>query len=137
MKNSELLIKINELLSYAETKIGSAVFETKQDNVVCFSKHIKNVGVVAFRISSKHDRLYVMKGESFMSEKTTSYEQMMFADYPDIVSICDLQKMLGIGRKAALELAKHPQIHGVIVGNRFRIPKINVIRYMLCDADAS
>ena len=80
---------------------------------------------------------YVMKGESFMSEKTTSYEQMMFADYPDIVGICDLQKMLGIGRKAALELAKHPQIHGVIVGNRFRIPKINVIRYMLCDADAS
>lgn len=58
MKNSELLTKINELLSYAETKIGSAVFETKQDNVVCFSKHIKNVGVVAFRISSKHDRLY-------------------------------------------------------------------------------
>ena len=42
-----------------------------------------------------------------MSEKTTSYEQMMFADYPDIVGICDLQKMLGIGRKAALELAKH------------------------------
>ena len=58
MKNSELLTKINELLSYAETKIGSAVFETKQENVVCFSKRIKNVGVVAFRISSKHDRLY-------------------------------------------------------------------------------
>ena len=57
-----------------------------------------------------------------MSEKTTGYEQMMFADYPDIVSICDLQKMLGIWRKAALELTKHPQIHGVIVGNRFRIP---------------
>jgi hypothetical protein len=79
----------------------------------------------------------VKKGATCMTEKTTVYEQMMFADYPDIVGICDLQKMLGIGRKAALELAKHPQIHGVIVGNRFRIPKINVIRYMLCDADAS
>ena len=44
-----------------------------------------------------------------MTEKTTVYEKMMFADYPDIVGICDLQKMLGIGRKAALELAKHPQ----------------------------
>ncbi len=30
-----------------------------------------------------------------MSEKTTSYEQMMFADYPDIVGICDLQKNAG------------------------------------------
>ena len=72
-----------------------------------------------------------------MTEKATAYEKMMFADYPDIIGIKDLQKMLGIGRKAALELAKHPKIHGVIVGNRFRIPKINVIRYMLCDAEAS
>lgn len=77
-----------------------------------------------------------MKRVSFM-KKTTIYEQIMFADYPDIVGIGDLQKMLGIERKTALEHAKHPQIHGVIVGNRFRIFKINVIRYMLCDADAS
>lgn len=72
-----------------------------------------------------------------MNETKTVYEKMMFAEYPDIVGIGDLQKMLGIGRKAALELAKHPQIHGVIVGNRFRIPKINVIRYMLSDVEAS
>ena len=43
-----------------------------------------------------------------MNETKTVYEKMMFADYPDIVGIGDLQKMLGIGRKAALELAKHP-----------------------------
>ena len=72
-----------------------------------------------------------------MNETKTVYEKMMFADYPDIVGIGDLQKMLGIGRKAALALAKHPQIHGVIVGNQFRIPKINVIRYMLNDVEAS
>ena len=66
-----------------------------------------------------------------MTEKNTAYEQMMFADYPDIVGIEDLQKMLSIGRKSALELAKHPKIHGVIVA------KINVIRYMLSDAEAS
>ena len=40
-----------------------------------------------------------------MTEKSTVYEKMMFAEYPDIVGIRDLQKMLGIGRKAALELA--------------------------------
>ena len=61
----------------------------------------------------------------------------MFADYPDIVGIEDLQKMLSIGRKSALELAKNSKIHGVIVGNRYRISKINVIRYMLSDAEAS
>lgn len=61
----------------------------------------------------------------------------MFVEYPDIVGIADIQKMLGIGRKAALDFAKLPEIHGVVVGNRFRIPKINVIRYMLNGSTAS
>lgn len=68
-----------------------------------------------------------------MTEKNTTYEQMMFANYPDIIGIGELQEMLGIGRKAVLDLAKHPKIHGIIVGNRFRIPKINVIHYLLHD----
>ena len=67
----------------------------------------------------------------------SNVKEMMFTEYPDIVGIGDLQKMLGVGRKAALELARDPQIHGVIVGNRFRIPKINVIHYMLSDKKAS
>ena len=68
-----------------------------------------------------------------LTEKNTTCEQMMFANYPDIIGIGELQEMLGIGRKAALDLAKHPKIHGIIVENRFRIPKINVIRYLLHD----
>ena len=39
-----------------------------------------------------------------MSEKTTSYEQMMFADYPDIVGICDLRKCWASGAKRLLNL---------------------------------
>jgi len=40
-----------------------------------------------------------------MSEKTTSYEQIKFSDYPGIVGIGDLQKMLGIaGAKRLLNL---------------------------------
>ena len=30
-----------------------------------------------------------------MTEKNTTYEQMMFANYPDIIGIGELQEMLG------------------------------------------
>lgn len=62
---------------------------------------------------------------------------MMFADYPDVVDIRDLMRMLDIGRNTALELVRTHTIKGLIVGNRYRIPKINVIRYLLGDAEAS
>ena len=54
----------------------------------------------------------------------------MFTEYPDIVTIDDIKKMIHVGRATALDLARGP-LGGVIVGNKFRIPKINVIKYML------
>ena len=41
--------------------------------------------------------------------------KLMFAEYPDIVTVKDLQAMLGISRLA----------------NAYKIPKINVIDYVL------
>lgn len=57
--------------------------------------------------------------------------QVMFTDYPDIVGIKDLQKMLGIGKNLAYSLVSDGYIHGITVGNKLRIPKINVINYAL------
>ena len=44
---------------------------------------------------------------------------MMFPEYPDIVNITQLQSMLGISRHLAYDL------------NAFRIPKVNVIEYVM------
>lgn len=57
--------------------------------------------------------------------------QVMFTDYPDIVSVFQLQKMLNISRQLAYELITSGSINAVKVGNSYRIPKVSVIGYML------
>ena len=55
---------------------------------------------------------------------------MMFPDYPDIVNLTQLQKMLGISRHLAYDLINDGSIRGLKVGNAFRIPKASVIEYV-------
>lgn len=42
-----------------------------------------------------------------------------------------LQKMLGISRHAVYDLLKEGEIQGIKLSNAYKIPKINVIRYVL------
>ena len=49
--------------------------------------------------------------------------QVMFTDYPDIVSVFQLQKMLNISRQLAYDLITSGSINAVKVGNSYRIPK--------------
>ena len=57
--------------------------------------------------------------------------KLMFAEYPDIVTVKDLQAMLGISRHAAYDLLADGSIRGLKLGNAYKIPKINVIRYVV------
>lgn len=57
--------------------------------------------------------------------------KMLFADYPDIVTVRQLQVMLGISRHAAYDLLTDGSIRGLKLGNAYKIPKINVIRYVV------
>ena len=57
--------------------------------------------------------------------------EIMFTDYPDIVNVAQVQSMLGISRHLAYELIGDGYIPGMKIGNAYRIPKINVIRYAL------
>ena len=54
----------------------------------------------------------------------------VFSEYPDVVSIDDLRKMLHIGRNSAYKLVKEGAIITVRVGKRYIIPKLNVIEYL-------
>ena len=63
--------------------------------------------------------------------------KVMFTDYPDIVGITDLQSMLRISRHAAYALVGDGYIPAVKVANAFRIPKINVINYVLSEKIAA
>lgn len=57
--------------------------------------------------------------------------KMMFPDYPDIVTVAQLQQMLGVSRHLAYDLINNGYISGVKIGNAFKIPKVNVINYVM------
>jgi excisionase family DNA binding protein len=64
------------------------------------------------------------------SELKELYE-MMFPNYPDIVTVAELQQMLGISRHLAYDLISDGYITGVKIGNSYKIPKISVINYVM------
>ncbi len=66
-----------------------------------------------------------MKGNYiFMSNTQT------FANYPDVITIIDLQTMLGIGRNTAYKLLAEKAISAIRIGKKYIIPKISVINFL-------
>ncbi|MBQ4538884.1 MAG: helix-turn-helix domain-containing protein [Oscillospiraceae bacterium] len=56
----------------------------------------------------------------------------MFKEYPDVVEVEDLRKMLGgISKKLAYRLLTENEIRSVKVGRAYKIPKICVIEYLM------
>lgn len=67
-----------------------------------------------------------------VSEKElTACYSLMFSEYPDIVNIRQLQAMLGISRHAAYDLLGKGEIGCIKLVKAHKIPKVNVIRYVL------
>ena len=64
-------------------------------------------------------------------DRKTERYMMMFKDYPDVVTVEHLQKMLGVGRKVAYLLVKENKIRSVRVGRSYKIPKLCVVEYLL------
>ena len=55
----------------------------------------------------------------------------MFANYPDVVDVPQLQTMLGgIGKQSTYKLLKNSAIKSIKIGKIYRIPKISVISYL-------
>ncbi len=59
-----------------------------------------------------------------------SDKKEIFADYPDVVGIDELTKMLHIGRNKAYELVNSNTIQCVKVGRKHIIPKFRVIEFL-------
>lgn len=79
------------------------------------------------------------KGKNKMKEdytlncnETDKKYKIMFPDYPDIVTVAQLRKMLGIIRHLAYDLIAQKRIKAFQLGNSYKIPKVNVIDYIIC-----
>jgi len=51
-------------------------------------------------------------------------------DYPDVLNVDDIQRILGIGRRQAYELVTSKQFHTVRVGKRIKILKAVFVRWL-------
>ncbi len=54
----------------------------------------------------------------------------MFTDYPDVVSITQMAKMLSIGKVLAYRLVKDKSIYAKKIGREYKIQKSAVINYL-------
>jgi len=54
----------------------------------------------------------------------------MLNDYPDVLSVQELAKILRIGKNAAYDLVKQQIITSRKVGRKYLIPKICIIAYL-------
>ena len=59
---------------------------------------------------------------------------LMFTDYPDIVNLVQMRKMLGgISNTLAYRMLREKKIKSKKVGREYRSPKVNVIKYMMAE----
>lgn len=63
--------------------------------------------------------------------------QQMFKNYPDIMSVEQLQNALHIGRAKAYQLIRDNRIKYIRIGKKIRIPKIYLIEFVCSQDDAS
>lgn len=62
--------------------------------------------------------------------KENNLYDLMFANYPDVVNIYELTKMLDIGTTLAYQLVKNGIIPSMKIGRAYKIPKAYVISYL-------
>ena len=55
-------------------------------------------------------------------------EKDVFNDYPDVLDVSIIAKMLGISKSTVYELIHNNQIKGFLIGRKFRVLKKEVIK---------
>ena len=81
---------------------------------------------------SRYSILHSCKGGMNAMKKTELKElyQMMFPNYPDIVTVKQLQVMLGVSRHLAYKLINDGEIQAVKIGTSLKIPKVSIINFV-------
>ena len=56
---------------------------------------------------------------------------VMFREYPDVLTVANLQKMLRIGRHEVYRLILSGKLYALKIGKSYRIPKVKAIDYLI------
>lgn len=58
----------------------------------------------------------------------------MFTSYPDVVNVKEMIEMLGgISQTLAYRILKKNEIKSIKIGREYKIPKVNIISYIIQD----
>lgn len=72
-------------------------------------------------------RYLIKRKDTYMKNKDTPE---IFSDYPDVLTVEDLSRMLGISTKTAYKLLKEQKIKSITIGRTYRIPKVYLLQYL-------
>lgn len=64
------------------------------------------------------------------NKKNQDNYHLLFQDYPDIVNVEQMSEMLHISQKTAYRLLKDHKIEALLIGRNYKIPKVNIIKYL-------
>ena len=54
----------------------------------------------------------------------------VFKDYPDVLDVKQVSQLLGVSTKTVYRLLRTETLASLKVGREFRVPKVNVMKYV-------
>ncbi len=54
----------------------------------------------------------------------------VFREYPDILDVEQMSKLLSVSKKTAYRLLREGTVDCLKVGREYKIPKVNIIKYL-------
>ena len=65
-----------------------------------------------------------------MDISTQEIYRVVFKEYPDILNVKQVSTLLGVSTKTVYRLLRDGTIVSLKIGREFRIPKVNVMKYV-------
>ena len=65
-----------------------------------------------------------------MELSTQEIYRIVFKEYPDVMDVKQVSKLLGVSTKTVYRLLREGALDSLKIGREFRIPKVNVMKYM-------
>jgi len=54
----------------------------------------------------------------------------VFKDYPDVLDVKQVSELLGVSTKTVYRLLREGTLDSLKIGREFRVPKVNVMKYV-------
>jgi len=71
-----------------------------------------------------------LRGGSKVELSTQEIYRVVFKEYPDVLDVKQVSALLGISTKTVYRLLREGSLASLKIGREFRVPKVNVMKYV-------